>query len=130
MPKGRPNPAQGLRMIAARTGKPLSAEWRRHISEGLMKIVAHRASKATFMKKVSDRRTGKSLRELEGHKPHLYADERCEICARPNSAPFRRMHRDHNHSTKQRRGILCFACNIALGYFHDDVALLRAAIAI
>lgn len=100
----KPNPAQGLRMIAARTGKPLSREWSRHISEGLMKNRKHRASRAAFAKQLSDRRIGKSLLELEGHKPHLYADERCEICERPNSAPFRRMHRDHDHTTRNGAG--------------------------
>ena len=38
------------------------------------------------------------------------------------------MHLDHDHESGQLRGILCFRCNNALGDFHDDLPLLRAAI--
>ncbi len=35
---------------------------------------------------------------------------------------------DHDHETMKIRGLLCHGCNIALGHFKDDPALLRAAI--
>lgn len=37
-------------------------------------------------------------------------------------------HIDHCHKTKGFRGILCSNCNTGLGQFHDDPALLTAAI--
>ena len=34
---------------------------------------------------------------------------------------------DHNHLTGQVRGLLCFQCNLAIGFLADDPALLVAA---
>lgn len=33
---------------------------------------------------------------------------------------MRIVHVDHNHTTKKFRGLLCFACNVALGNLKDD----------
>src|SRR5262245_29484467 len=38
------------------------------------------------------------------------------------------MHSDHNHNTKEFRGVLCHNCNIMLGHAKDDVRVLRKAI--
>ena len=53
----------------------------------------------------------------------------CGICARKLSdLPPRHTHADHDHATGTPRGVLCHHCNVALGYFGDNVATLRAAI--
>ena len=36
---------------------------------------------------------------------------------------------DHDHATGKMRGFLCVNCNLALGFFKDDMGLMRAAIA-
>lgn len=36
---------------------------------------------------------------------------------------------DHCHETGKFRGLLCHSCNLALGHFKDDVAVLEKAIA-
>ena len=46
----------------------------------------------------------------------------CAIC-RENEAT----HVDHNHRTKQIRGVLCHSCNSSIGHFMDDPIRLRAA---
>lgn len=47
----------------------------------------------------------------------------CMICLRASAE-----HVDHDHLTGERRGILCFNCNVALGQFRDDPWVLRRAI--
>lgn len=39
-----------------------------------------------------------------------------------------RPHVDHCHSTGKIRGILCFNCNVGLGYFKDKIKVLQQAI--
>jgi hypothetical protein len=56
----------------------------------------------------------------------------CQICGRPYVQ--KRHHRqepvvDHDHLTGKIRGVICRACNIGLGYSHDDPKILEAAAA-
>ena len=48
---------------------------------------------------------------------------RCAICKR-----FRKLVVDHDHKTKQVRGLLCSGCNILLGHLGDDSSLLENGI--
>ena len=50
---------------------------------------------------------------------------RCAICNTSHTAAP--LHVDHDHDTSALRGLLCTACNVGLGQFHDDVELLEAA---
>jgi len=55
----------------------------------------------------------------------------CAICGRPPDGLNRRtnsLHVDHDHVTHQIRMLLCHHCNLGLGAFKDDPALLLAAI--
>lgn len=53
----------------------------------------------------------------------------CAICRQEcNRSTTTRMCIDHDHSTGKVRGLLCFQCNVGLGKFKDDTALLRTAI--
>jgi hypothetical protein len=49
-------------------------------------------------------------------------DGMCAICDRKPAE-----HVDHDHATGDVRGILCFTCNVGLGNFGDDAALMREA---
>lgn len=56
----------------------------------------------------------------------LALENGCNIChAVP--ATGKRLHVDHNHVTKQVRGLLCFGCNVGIGYFKESPVALRAA---
>lgn len=61
---------------------------------------------------------------------------RCAICQRTKPGGKGRWHVDHDHRCcgkkkacgKCRRGLLCFNCNVALGYLNDDPSSLEAAL--
>lgn len=50
----------------------------------------------------------------------------CAICKKPPKK--RRLAVDHNHRTGVVRGLLCYTCNYALGFWHDNATrFLQAA---
>lgn len=49
----------------------------------------------------------------------------CSVCGR--LATGRDLHADHCHDSGKLRGWLCGSCNLGLGRFTDDPAILRAA---
>ena len=59
----------------------------------------------------------------------------CAICGRPERTLSkwgpepRRLCIDHDHATLAVRGLLCYRCNTALGYFGDDPSCLERAAA-
>lgn len=70
----------------------------------------------------------------EGYQAMLQAQGGlCAICRMPETARFKGRLKmlavDHDHLTNANRGLLCQACNLALGFARDDPARLRALIA-
>jgi hypothetical protein len=55
-------------------------------------------------------------------------DYSCAICGIKAQEFNKELGVDHNHQTNQIRGLLCTYCNVGLGYFKDDKALLAVAI--
>lgn len=54
----------------------------------------------------------------------LIQNGRCAICREVMTVP----HVDHNHETKEVRGLLCLLCNAGIGKLKDDPNLLRLAV--
>ena len=56
----------------------------------------------------------------------------CAICGNPETSTYRGKLRhlsvDHCHKTKKVRGLLCNDCNVALGWFKDDISSLNSTI--
>lgn len=51
-------------------------------------------------------------------------NSKCLICGNHNE----KLHVDHNHITKQVRGLLCFNCNGGLGQFKDNLTNIKNAV--
>ena len=51
----------------------------------------------------------------------------CYICGRTQEPDGRKLSIDHDHSNGKVRGVLCYACNKALGLFYDKSERLRKA---
>lgn len=60
----------------------------------------------------------------EYHKYEKKQENCCAIC----NKKLERLFVDHNHITKQIRGLLCFNCNTGLGQFKDNIVFLKSAI--
>ena len=54
----------------------------------------------------------------------------CAICGRPPKEIGRKknLHVDHNHEDDSPRGLLCHACNLAIGLVEENLDVLRAMI--
>ena len=53
----------------------------------------------------------------------------CKICGKHQQDLKASLHVDHNHTTGKVRGLLCHHCNVGIGHFEDNIALLSNAIA-
>lgn len=56
----------------------------------------------------------------------LHQDYRCSICGVQYLKE--RLAVDHDHQTNVRRGLLCRHCNTGLGWFRDNLNVLKAAV--
>lgn len=68
-------------------------------------------------------RHGSILADGEADKLSKNNQGSCDICG-----TFGMIHIDHCHRTGSRRGFLCSRCNLAIGQFDDNEALLQRAI--
>lgn len=73
------------------------------------------------------RNTGLTVHEFE--QLLLEQKGKCAICKKtPRSKKFKRLHVDHNHQTGIIRGLLCSACNTALGLLKENPLVIERAL--
>lgn len=68
---------------------------------------------------------------LEAYNQMLSAQNcQCKICGKQHDPSLKRgrLYVDHDHKTGKIRGLLCAACNSALGYFQDNLETIERAI--
>lgn len=84
-------------------------------------------------KRTPEEARANSLKQLYGLTLERYAalfqqqSGRCGICRRHQSEFSQRLFVDHDHTTKQVRGLLCNNCNRLLGNAHDRLEVLANA---
>lgn len=129
--------ASAIKSAARKTGVT-PEEWRRRRKRGLLWCFAcRRWRKRKFFCRDRTRKTGLACQCRDCHRVIVSAtrygiskDEvrrilakGCGICGRR-----RNINIDHDHTTGRVRSALCARCNVALGLFRDDLALLKKAI--
>lgn len=70
------------------------------------------------------------LGHLYGLKPGEFGrmlEDQDGLCAICRQSSEKTLHVDHDHASGEVRELLCSACNLGIGKFKDDPALLRAA---
>ena len=94
---------------------------------------ARRASRRAWSKANLGRNVAKNLRLKYGISTEeweqLYREQNglCAICGGVPGGSAKKLHVDHDHATGRVRGLLCHACNIAIGLMRDDSERLRKA---
>ena len=90
-------------------------------------LESHKASKyKSVANYVRRKNTGFTPEEYE--QKLIEQNYSCAICGTHQSELKKSLAADHNHTTKQKRGLLCTRCNLMLGYAQDDPSILSRAI--
>lgn len=128
-----------LKEIANFLKRPLGGVYHKASSLGISKdrIKARKVAKGRRPGYARDWRLRK-LYDLEPEEFDLYWQAcrgRCFICDKEMKWPEERRGQsldvvavDHDHVSGKMRGLLCNACNKGLGFFNDDIDVLRKAI--
>lgn len=95
------------------------------------------AKSAEWQRKNKERQRATYLKRTYGLTPEAYdaLGTQCAICGATQGSKTRvngdgkayRLFVDHDHGTGKVRGLLCFGCNVAIGYLDHSVERLQAA---
>jgi len=112
-------------------------QWREDNKEALKKY-REENKELVLLKQRTNYTTDKRRKHHLKHKYNLTMEEyveifeaqgmKCAICGSDNSKRSKDWCVDHDHKTGKVRGILCYGCNSALGFFEDNTSILERAI--
>lgn len=112
---------KGLRKVRPACKECAKSRWKKHI-------------RSTYARMTKEERRDRHLRETYGITIEDYyrilkeQDSACAICRGPNCKRYAWFSVDHCHKTGKVRGLLCSECNLGLGKFKDDPALISKAL--
>jgi hypothetical protein len=87
---------------------------------------SRRKNRTRFSKYVRNWRLKKEYGITQGQYISMYQEQegRCSIC----SVYHEKLDIDHDHKTGKVRSLLCHSCNVALGFFGENLETIRSAI--
>jgi hypothetical protein len=104
---------------------PEYREWRRKRTAEWREVAKADGRLSALNKKYDLKKYGITVEQFEAM---LAAQRyRCAIC-KGRLKGDKGTHVDHDHADGRVRGMLCGKCNVALGGFQDDIAILRSAV--
>jgi hypothetical protein len=124
-PKGK----EAMRVIAARHYEKVSKspKWRKQASKRVVHWQKTPVGKAILRARRMKWQYGITVDQFD---TMLISQQgRCAICSDQFANSPRAPHIDHDHQTKRVRGLLCEACNQAIGLLRESRANFEAAIA-
>jgi Recombination endonuclease VII len=133
--RGHTPPNKGTRQEFCGRGHRYSEHGRQRKSDGLRYcVVCHNLKGREWRAKHPDKLRRYKFKTLFGITPEEY-DELlrsqsgvCAICG-GEDVNGRNLSVDHDHASGKIRGLLCYGCNVSLGFFKDNAAVLRKAAA-
>lgn len=109
-----------------------------YLDYGEEPTIRRRRVQAEFRKNNPDKIKGYVLKKSYGISLEKYQEmleqqgHVCAICKKPEQVvakgKIKALAVDHDHSTGEIRGLLCQACNKALGLLNDDISLFQESI--
>jgi hypothetical protein len=102
-------------------------EWKRQPRVRAKEMARQRQPAARATKKRHKLRKKYGLSEAAFLEMKRAQGNACAACRNP-FGPANYAHVDHDHTTKAVRGLLCRACNMALGHAHDSIKILQGLI--
>lgn len=104
---------------------PRTKKWLKNMSDAHLGIRPNWKYKYNNIKEGRDSRRVKRIFgiTIEEYNKFFKEQNKCQICG-----SIKQLGLDHCHSTMKIRGVLCYNCNVAIGFFKDNVSLMKKAI--
>lgn len=129
--------------VVPKTGQKQCRKCRKIANDKVQGTIEYRKYQSDWTAKNRERQSRSvrkwELKNLYGLTPEQYFAVHksqggvCAICKKPETSVDSRRRKirdlsiDHNHVTKENRGLLCHLCNNAIGLLKDNPAFCRAA---